>query len=167
MAMRPYVVHPRYRRIRVQRSRWFDEAFASYFQALAVRRFQGEEAFQQEMESDRETFRHRCTEEPKSASTPIADYGREELGDNSYTKGAWSLYVLNMLLGDEKFQPSIRQFLDEFSARPAGFSDFQAVVEKVSGRHLARYFSEWIYGTESTKLLLDKLPVEQMVQRCR
>jgi hypothetical protein len=151
----------------VQRSRWFDEAFATYFQALAVRHFQGEEAFQREMESDREEFRHSFAEEPRSADTPIAEYGRKELGGNSYSKGPWSLYVLNVLLGDEKFRACVRQFLDEFSAKPADFRDFEAVVERVSGRRLAPYFSEWIHGTESTKLLLDNLSVEQMVQRYR
>lgn len=151
----------------VQRSRWFDEAFASYFQSLAVRQFQSEAAFQREMESDREEFRQSCAKEPKSADTAIAEYGREELGANSYTKGAWSLYVLHVLLGDEKFRVCMRQFLEEFSTQPADFRDFEAVVERVSGRQLTRYFSEWIYGTESTKLLLDNLSVEQIAQRYR
>jgi hypothetical protein len=38
----------------------------------------------------------------RNATTPIAEYEKEELGENSYTKGAWSLYVLNQIVGDEK-----------------------------------------------------------------
>lgn len=149
----------------IRRTRWFDEAFAMYFQALALREFEGEPAFIAEMARDRESFIRRVGRDRKNAETPIADYGKFELGANSYSKGAWSLYVLHQLVGEETFRQIIRAFLSEFRNKMADFKDFQAVAERVSQRKLDKYFQEWIYGAVSSQLLLDKVPITNIVAR--
>jgi len=70
----------------VRRTRWFDEAFASYFEAIALREFAGQKAFDDRMAGYRERFRSEAKKNSRNATTPIAEYGKEELGDNSYTK---------------------------------------------------------------------------------
>jgi hypothetical protein len=151
----------------LQRVRWFDEAFASYFAALAVREFNGQKAFDDEMLRYREHFRHDAKRDARNATTPIADYGKLEIGENSYTKGAWSLFVLEEIVGEEQFNQIIRTLLSEFSARPADFKDFQNVVARVSKRDLSRFFSEWIYGVESSQLLMGDASIQEIVQRYR
>jgi aminopeptidase N len=149
----------------VRRTRWFDEAFAVYFQALALREFEGEKAYQAELDDDRDYFIKRVKRDQRNFDTPIAEYGKYELGGNSYTKGAWSLYVLHQLVGEEQFKQIIRTFLSEFKDKPADFKDFQQVAERVSRRNLGKYFNEWIYGAESSQLLLDKVPITEIVKR--
>ncbi len=149
----------------VRRTRWFDEAFAVCFQALALREFEGEKAYQAELDDDRDYFIKRVERDQRNFDTPIAEYGKYELGGNSYTKGAWSLYVLHQLVGEEQFRQIIRTFLSEFKDKPADFKDFQQVAERVSRRNLGKYFNEWIYGTESSQLLLDKVPITEIVKR--
>lgn len=151
----------------VQRTRWFDEAFASYFEALALREFEGQKAFDDRIAGYRERFRTEVKKESSNATTPIAEYGKQGRGENSYTKGAWSLYVLNQIVGDETFNQIIRTFLAEFSDRPAGFSDFQGVAERVSKRGLSAFFKEWIFGAESSVLLMSDASVQQIVDRYR
>jgi hypothetical protein len=150
---------------RVVRTRWFDEAFASYFETLAVRQFQGAEAFHALLESYRETFSKRVARDPRGRTTPIADYSKEELGVFSYSKGAWSLYVLHEFVGEQQFREIIRTFLSEFADKPADLKDFQRVAERVSHRDLGKYFNEWIYGAASSQLLLDKIPISEIVKR--
>jgi aminopeptidase N len=149
----------------VRRARWFDEAFAMYFQSLALREFDGEKAYQAEMDRDRDSFIKRVQRDQKNFETPIAEYAKYDLGDNSYTKGAWSLYVLHQLVGEEQFRQIIRTFLSEFRGRSADFKDFQQVAERVSRRDLGKYFNEWIYGAASSQLLLDKVPIAEIVKR--
>jgi aminopeptidase N len=151
----------------VKRARWFDEAFASYFEALALGEFDGQKAFEERMTVYREHFRSAVKKNPRNATTPIAEYGKEELGGNSYTKGAWSLYVLNQLAGDDGFDRILRDFLAEFGEKPATFGDFQAVAERVSRRNLTRYFRDWIFGAESSDLLLGNASIQEMVERYR
>ena len=150
---------------RVQRARFFDEAFASYFQTLAVRQFEGEPAYRTQLDSYRDTFIQRANRNPLGKTTPIADYGKQELGVFSYSKGAWSLYVLHELVGEEQFKEIIRTFLAEFGEKPADFKAFQQVAERVAHRDLGKFFDEWIYGVVSSQLLLDKFPVTEIVKR--
>lgn len=149
----------------IRRTRWFDEAFAMYFQALAIREFEGEKAYRDEMERDREIFIKRVQRDKRNFDTPIADYGKVELGGNSYTKGAWSLYVLHQLVGEEQFRLIMRAFLSEFREQPADFKDFQRVAERVSRRDLSKYFNEWFYDATSSQLLTEKVPVTDIANR--
>ncbi len=149
----------------LDRSRWFDEAFASYFEGLAIQAFEGENAFQAYMERRRDRFIRSAAEDQKNYETPIAEYWKEEIGQNSYTKGAWSLYILHHLIGDDAFEGTIKALRSEFSRRPAGFEDFVKIAESVSGKNLGKYFDDWIFGSESSRLLVEKMSVDDILKR--
>jgi aminopeptidase N len=149
----------------VQRCRWFDEAFASYLEALAIFSFYGRQAFEDELEKSREIFVRWANYDRQVYDTPIADHGKKELGRHSYTKGAWSLYVLNQVVGDQTFTQIFRAMLAEYETRAMDFDDFRAVVERISKRNLKKFFDEWIYGTESSRLLVDGVSITDIVKR--
>jgi len=151
----------------VQRSRFFDEAFASYFESLAVRHFEGEPAFQQDMERSRSLFRKWVEYDRKYAATPIADYGLYEMGNLSYSKGAYALFILHQLLGDDQFRELVRALRQESKVGGLDFKSFQQTAERVAHRDLSRYFQEWIFGDASSELLLGKQSAEEMVARYR
>ena len=153
---------------RVVRARYFDEAFATYFEALAVRQFQDAAAFREFMQRSREYFTEQATRDPRGRTTAISDYAREELGGFSYTKGPWSLHVLHQLLGENMFRQSIAEFLAGYSGKPVAFEDFRRSLEKTSGRNLQCWFQEWIMsGPESSALLMEGKSVEEMAARCQ
>lgn len=149
----------------IQRSRYFDEAFASYFQALAERAFRGEEAWLEEMEQSRQLFVRWVERDPVYYETPIVDYGSKEIGQLSYTKGAWSLYVLHRLVGDDTFGRIVRRLLTESAEQTLGFDDFERIVRTVSGRDTGRYFDDWLHGAESSRLLVDDVPIDEILAR--
>jgi len=97
----------------VQHCRWFDEAFAQYFTALAFRELEGEKAFEDLMGHYGDAFAKAVQQDRRNYKTPIAEYGRNELGDNSYTKGPWVLYVLHQIVGEQNFNEIISQVLDQ------------------------------------------------------
>jgi aminopeptidase N len=150
---------------RIQRTRYFDEAFAAYFETLAVRQFEGEQTYRKLLDEYRDTYIERVNRDPLGKTTPIVDYGKYEVGVFSYSKGAWSLYVLHQLLGDDQFKQIIHTFLSQFGDKPADFKDFQRVAEAVSHRDLGKYFNEWIFGSQSSQLLLERVPIDQIIQR--
>jgi hypothetical protein len=149
----------------IQRSRYFDEAFGTYFEALAVKQFNGDSAFQKNMLDLRKSWNGAAEKNKQVFDTPIADYGKNELGRNSYTKGAWSLYVLHTVVGDEAFRKIIRTLLNEHRTKPAGFEDFQRITQEVSKRNLKRYFAEWFYGIESSGLLSGESTIGEIAAR--
>lgn len=137
----------------IKKSRFFDEAFACYFEALAIREFYGNNAFTDKMESYRKFYIESVQSDNINFYTPICDYGKYNIGYNSYTKGPWVLYILNKILGDNTFNNVIRYFLDKYKYKEVDFNDFEDTVHKVSGVDLCDFFKEWIYGIDSSEFL--------------
>lgn len=144
----------------IQQTRFFDEAFASYFEALGIREFYGDEAYRDKMNLYREYFIESVEENKINYDTPICNYGEFGIGYNSYTKGPWALYILNEIVGNEIFYKIIRTFLYRFKDKEVDFKDFEEVAQKVSGISLAKYFNQWIYGIESSRFLCEKADIE-------
>lgn len=149
----------------VKRCRYFDEAFASFFEALAIRALGGNQGFKEVMERSRSIFVKWGNGDREVFDTPIADYGKKELGRHSYTKGAWSLFVLDQIVGDKTFARIIRAMLAEYENRAIDFAGFQGLCERISGRSLKKFFDEWIYGAESSKLLADGTAIQDIMKR--
>ena len=63
-----------------------------------------------------------------------------------YNKAAMVLHMLRQLIGDAAFFKGIQDFYQASEFQKAGTGDFQAVMEKVSGRSLERFFDAWIFG---------------------
>ena len=80
----------------------------------------------------------RFASDSKNGTRPIAEYGTAALGDDSYTKGAWALFVLNELVGDDTFNKIVRTFLATYANEPADLDDFQAIAVSVSKREATR-----------------------------
>lgn len=147
-----------------QRTRFFDEAFASYFEVLAIKEFSGEEKAKEKMEKYRQQFIRSINQNNKNFSIPICEYGRYEMGYNSYTKGPWVLYVLHEIVGDKKFFDIIRTFLNENKKKEVTFKDFEKTCEIISGLNLKTFFSQWLYGAESSSYLYENFSVSVMVE---
>lgn len=147
----------------VQKTRFFDEAFASYFETLAIKKFYGEKAFTDKMELYRKSFIKSVETDKINYDTPICDYWKYEIGHNSYTKGPWALYALNSIVGDENFNRIIKTFLNKYRYKKVDFKDFEETVREVYNGNLDSFFNCWIYGIESSKLLCksDKLLCEK------
>jgi aminopeptidase N len=149
----------------VQRCRYFDEAFASFFQALAIRAFNGDAAFEAEMERSRASFSSRVVSDTLARMTAIAQYGTRDLGRYSYSKGAWSLYVLHELVGESAFNSIISSLVRDYATIPIDFSKFEDLCEQATHRNLGKFFQEWIFGTESSVLLTENVPIAEIVKR--
>ncbi|WIV12383.1 M1 family aminopeptidase [Proteiniborus sp. MB09-C3] len=151
-------------RYNIQLARFFDEAFASYFEALAIKRFYGDNAFKEKMELYRRYFISEVDRDKINYYTPICEYGKYKIGHNSYTKGPWVLYVLNEVVGDETFCKIIKNFLNAFKDKEADFKDFQRVANETSHIDLEEFFSQWIYGIESSECLYGGKDLSYMIK---
>ncbi len=67
------------------------------------------------------------------------------LNINSYQKGAWILHMLRSETGDKVFFEGLRLYYHRFRNSNALSSDFQKVMEEVSGMDLNRFFRQWLY----------------------
>jgi len=148
-------------------SRFFDEGFASYFQALAERQFFGSAAFKKRMKAYQQTFGKLCEKDSRFLKTPMFRYGEFGLTDASYSKGAWALYVLHKLLRDKKFKKTIRTFLEKYHKKPATIEDFRKHIKGVSGKDLKEFFDEWFFGIQSSIYLAEGIGIDEIVAKYR
>ncbi len=61
-----------------------------------------------------------------------------------YGKGMYVFYMLENLLGKENFLKGIKDFFQKSKFTLASWDDIKDSLEKVSGKKLDRYFSQWV-----------------------
>ncbi|MCB1182410.1 hypothetical protein KDM41_03180 [bacterium] len=64
----------------------------------------------------------------------------------SYNKGSWVVHMLRGVLGDADFFAGLALYRANHLYGSATTEDLQAAMEAVSGRDLAAFFQQWIYG---------------------
>jgi hypothetical protein len=62
-------------------------------------------------------------------------------------KGAMILHMLRWVLGDQKFDKTMRDFFGKFAGKPASLDDFREVAEHNYGDQLTWFFSQWLDST--------------------
>lgn len=124
---------------------WLSEGFATYFAILYQEMVHGDQMRMEEAAIDREEVIEYYDKNP----SPIVDYSikdpKKVLNRNSYQKGGWVLHMLRHKLGDETFWKGIRSYYKTYKDSNAMTSDFQSIMEEVSGKDLEGFFQQWIY----------------------
>jgi hypothetical protein len=146
-------------------SRWLSEGFANYFMALVLLELNSQERFFQTLERLRNRFKSHCEYEKKLSTTPISDYGKTNLTGASYTKGALALYVLHEIVGDSAFKDIFRIYMERYQEKGATLEDFRGLVQEITNKDLKKYFDEWVFGAESSLLLLGELTLQEITQK--
>ncbi|HER00004.1 MAG TPA: hypothetical protein ENO22_11755 [candidate division Zixibacteria bacterium] len=83
------------------------------------------------------------------ASTESQDYSTLV-----YTKGAYVLHMLRMMLhdydnhSDDNFVRMMQRFVKAYSGKKASTRDFQDLTERYFGMDMAWFFDQWIFSTE-------------------
>ena len=126
---------------------WLSEGFATYFTNLYIEEVKGKDAFRAQLQKDRS----KVIQFTKNYNHPIVDTSYTDLMDllnpNSYQKGAWVLHMLRRKLGDELFKNGVIAYYREYRLSNASTTDFQFVMEEVSGVDLDQFFQQWLYNS--------------------
>jgi aminopeptidase N len=118
---------------------WLHEGFATYSQALWAEATGGSTAYHDDLGFNKYFG-------PGTVYCPTLTPDRIFDSDLSYDKASWVLHMLRHVLGDATFFQALQTYAQQFRYANATTEDFQAVCEQVSGRSLAAFFAEWIYG---------------------
>lgn len=125
---------------------WLSEGFATYFSALYLEHAYGRDTLNAVLNQNKNQIYRYTSLKPKSiiidsTTTNLMDL----LNPNSYQKGGWVLHMLRRELGDDTFWKGIRAYYEKYRNKNAQTSDFQAVMESVSGKKLGPFFQQWLY----------------------
>ena len=120
-------------------SRFFDEAFANYLTALAIKEIHGEEAFNRFIEGLKRDYEAIVRRFPEAEKLKPPEWGELGLWELSYTKGALILYDLHLLMEDS-FYDLLRILA---GAENVDFEGFKKLAEELSGRDLGDFFERY------------------------
>jgi len=123
---------------------WLSEGFADYFTALWLQYIRGDAAFRAKMKETRA----KILADPVVAARPVLDTTQTDymqlLNTNSYSKGAYVLYMLHSRLGDSAFFRGLKSYYATYRHGTALTDDLQRELEKSSGQSLGQFFDQWL-----------------------
>src|SRR5271157_2794072 len=69
-------------------------------------------------------------------------------------KGAMILHMLRWVLGEDKYNKTMREFAETYSTKSATMDDFRTIAEKYYGDQLTWFFSQWLDSTGAPEFKL-------------
>lgn len=126
---------------------WLKESWATYIESCWLEASSGEDEQRYNLYTDaRLYFEEADGRYQRALMTRVYDSSWDLYDMHLYPGGACRLHTLRCLLGDEAFWGATRDYLTRYAHRVAETDDLRRVMEERSGRSLARFFDQWIYG---------------------
>ena len=124
---------------------WLSEGFATYMTLCYLENKYGPDTLNAGLRKDRA----KIIAFEKKRFTAIVDTSvhsdyMQLLNPNSYEKGGWVLHMLRRRLGDTTFWKGISAYYKAYRNKNASSSDFEHVMDSVSGQDLHAFFHEWL-----------------------
>ncbi len=121
---------------------WLHEGFATYYALLTEKAIFGDSYFYWKLyesaiqldELSRKGLGEALTD-PKASSLTF------------YEKGAWALYMLRNIVGEQHFKEGIGKYLLSHQFKNVTVTDFISEMERTSGMDLSNFKETWLYGT--------------------
>ncbi len=136
---------------------WLSEGFATYSEALWQEHrpgSPGEPALHATMAQNR----------PGDMSGSVYCYTPDSIDqifnvDTTYRKAAWVLHMLRHVVGADDLFAILAAYRAVYEDAAATTEDFEAIAEGVTGRDLAWFFDQWVYGFSAPNYVYAWRPV--------
>jgi aminopeptidase N len=124
---------------------WLSDGFSRYSEARYVETAAGEAGLE-------ETIKDMSVGALAYDTVPLSSAGKLDVFSPEFQslvtdKGAMILHMLRWVVGDQKFDQTMRAFAAQYAGKPATLDDFRAVAEKNYGDKLTWFFSQWLDST--------------------
>ena len=124
---------------------WLEDGFSRYSEARYIEAAAGEAGLQ-------EAIKDMSVGALSYDTVPISSSGKLDLFSPEFQslatdKGAMILHMLRWVVGDQKFDQTMRDFYAQFAGKAASADDFRALAEKDYGDKLTWFFSQWLDST--------------------
>jgi hypothetical protein len=147
------------------RDQWLSEGFADYSSALYILATKGMKPFMQYLKHQQEhilvpigTAISANDAGPLSLGYRLGGTDCPRAGQLIYTKGAYVLHMIRMMLhdynsgSDARFFNLMREFVTAYSDKPASTADFAALVSKHAGEDMSYFFNQWVFSSAVPKV---------------
>jgi len=82
-------------------------------------------------------------------TSPVISGLNLEIGSPQYdsivaSKGAWILYMLGQVIGEDKLKTALVEFYDEYAGSAASTTDFSKFINRKTGQDYGWFFLQWV-----------------------
>ncbi len=124
---------------------WLSEGFATYCALLYIEDTRGREPFLRGLLRSRDLILTAEAADPRATVVHAdLDDTRRVINPIVYEKGGWTLHMLRGLVGTDVFWAGLRAYYEKHKNSNASSDDFRRVMEKVSGKDLGWFFTQWL-----------------------
>jgi aminopeptidase N len=132
-----------------------NESFADYSETLWDTYRHGEDAGEEHIEDDRESY----LSNPDDYSKDLVRFyykNREDVFDDiSYQKGGAILDMLRNYVGDSAFYKSLNLYLNRYKFKTASADELRLAFQDVTGKDLNWFWNQWYYGSGQPDLTIN------------
>lgn len=124
---------------------WISDGFSRYAEARYIEQAAGPAALE-------EAIKDMSVGALAYDTVPLASAGKldtfsPEFQSLETDKGAMILHMLRWVLGDQKYDQTMRTFASEYAGKSASVDDFEKIAEKNYGDQLRWFFTQWLNST--------------------
>jgi aminopeptidase N len=124
---------------------WLSDGFARYSEAMYVENAAGAAGLEEAVK-DMSVGALAYDTVPLSSASKL-DIFSTEFQSLTTDKGAMILHMLRWVLGEDKYNKTMRDFAGQYAGKSATTDDFRDVAEKNYGQQLTWFFSQWLDST--------------------
>jgi tetratricopeptide (TPR) repeat protein len=124
---------------------WISDGFSRYSEAMYVENAAGETGLEEAVK-DMSVGSLAYDTVPLSSASKLDSFSTE-FQSLTTDKGAMILHMLRWVLGEDKYNKTMREFASEYAGKSATTDDFRAIAEKYYGDQLTWFFSQWLDST--------------------
>jgi len=131
---------------------WLSDGFSRYSEAMYVENAAGTGGLEEAVK-DMSVGALAYDTVPLSSVSKL-DIFSAEFQSLATDKGAMILHMLRWVLGEDKYNKTMREFAEQFAGKSASMADFQTIAEKNYGSQLTWFFSQWLDSTGAPEFRL-------------
>ncbi len=124
---------------------WLSDGFSRYSEAMYVESAAGAAGLEEAVK-DMSVGALAYDTVPLSSASKL-DLFSTEFQSLATDKGAMILHMLRSVMGEDKYNKTMREFAGEFAGKSASMDDFRTIAEKNYGEQLTWFFSQWLDST--------------------
>jgi tetratricopeptide (TPR) repeat protein len=124
---------------------WLTDGFSRYSEAMYVENAAGAAGLEEAVK-DMSVGALAYDTVPLSSASKLDIYSTE-FQSLATDKGAMILHMLRWVLGEDKYNKTMREFAAQYAGKSANMDDFKTIAEKNYGDQLTWFFSQWLDST--------------------
>ena len=124
---------------------WISDGFSRYSEAMYVENAAGAAGLEEAVK-DMSVGALAYDTVPLSSASKLDTFSTE-FQSLTTDKGGMILHMLRWVLGEDKYNKTLREFASEYAGKSATTDDFRTIAEKYNGDQFTWFFSQWLDST--------------------